>query len=204
MALTTFLALFFTMLVLAAVPSISVITVISRAASHGFIHGAFTAAGIVLGDLVFIAIAIFGLSVLADKMGELFIVIKTLGGAWLLWLGFSLWHAEAVAAKAENYKDRTLFSSFIAGLLITLADQKAILFYFGFFPAFVDLAAISYTDAGIIILITIIAVGGAKLGYALMADRAGRLFSHASTLKAINYIAGAVMIAVGLSIMIRA
>ena len=42
----------------------------------------------------------------------------------------------------------------MAGLLVTLADQKAILFYLGFLPAFMDLDAITPADT--------IAVGAIK------------------------------------------
>ena len=49
------------MALLAAVPSLSVVAVVARAASFGFIHGAFTAFGVVVGDIILILLAIFGL-----------------------------------------------------------------------------------------------------------------------------------------------
>jgi threonine/homoserine/homoserine lactone efflux protein len=52
-------------------------------------------------------------------------------------------------------------------------------------------------DTVIIIGITIFAVGGVKLGYALMVDQA-RLLVNSKTRKIINIVAGVVMIAVGL------
>ncbi|MCF4970657.1 LysE family transporter, partial [Nostoc sp. CMAA1605] len=88
------------------------------------------------------------------------------------------------------------------GLLITLGDQKATLFYLGFFPAFLDISQISYLDTMIIILITILAVGGVKIVYAFMADRARLLIRH-QTRKIINFIAGFIMIAVGLFLFIK-
>lgn len=58
------------------------------------------------------------------------------------------------------------------GLSITLGDQKAILFYFGFFPAFLDLSALTVPDWVVIMAIAAIAVGSVKLAYAYLADRA--------------------------------
>lgn len=52
LSLTSISALFVAMLILAAVPSVSVLTVTAKAASAGMLHGALTAAGIVLGDIV--------------------------------------------------------------------------------------------------------------------------------------------------------
>jgi threonine/homoserine/homoserine lactone efflux protein len=91
----------------------------------------------------------------------------------------------------------------LTGLFITLGDQKAILFYLGFFPAFLDLSAISYFDLNMIIVIAIVAVGGPKLYYAYLADRAS-LFNHSRAYKGTKIIAGSVMIAVGVFIMVRA
>ena len=88
-------------------------------------------------------------------------------------------------------------SSFLAGLFITLGDQKAILFYLGFFPAFFDLSSVSLADTSIIIVIATLAVGGAKLVYACMANRASLLLSGSSATKTINIVAGAVMVGVG-------
>ena len=175
--------LFGAMVVLALVPSISVLAVTTRSAASGFIHGVSTTAGIVVGDVFFIILAIFGLSVLADTLGSLFVLVKYLGGTYLIWLGITLWRSRPKAVEEDGVTESSLLSSFLAGLFITLGDQKAILFYLVFFPAFVDLSTLSYLDAGIIILIAIIAVGGVKLAYAFMADRARLLFKRSDAIK---------------------
>ena len=84
----------------------------------------------------------------------------------------------------------------MTGLFITLGEQKATLFYLGFFPAFIDIYKISYFDTIIIIAITIVTGGGVKLGYAFMADRA-RLLINSKIRNRINIAAGCVMIALG-------
>ena len=164
-------ALFTAMVILAAVPSVSVLMVTARSASRGFIHGVFTTIGIVTGDIFFILIAIFGLVLLAEAMGNTIVLIKYLGGAYLIFLGINFWWNKTKTENDVDASESSLLSSFLAGLLITLADQKAILFYLGFFPAFLDLSAITFLDTGIITGIVIVAVGGVKLGYAYMADR---------------------------------
>jgi threonine/homoserine/homoserine lactone efflux protein len=196
--------LFGAMVVLALVPSISVLAVTTRSAASGFIHGVSTTAGIVVGDVFFIILAIFGLSVLAEALGSLFVLVNYLGGTYLIWLGITLWRSRPKAVEEGGVTESSLLSSFLAGLFITLGDQKAILFYLVFFPAFVDLSALSYLDAGIIILIAIIAVGGVKLAYAFMADRARLLFKRSDAIKKINIAAGTIMIAVGMVLLAKA
>jgi threonine/homoserine/homoserine lactone efflux protein len=203
MTFSSIAALFSAMIVLASLPSISVLAVASRSATSGFIHGVFTTLGIVLGDIIFIVIAIWGLSFLAETMGSLFVLIKYCGGAYLIWLGIGLCRSKFKNVETENIRESSLLSSFLTGLFITLGDQKATLFYLGFFPAFVDVSQISYFDTGIIIVITMVAVGGVKLGYALMADRA-RLLISSKIRKRINRLAGCVMIFVGLFLLTKA
>ena len=195
--------LFGAMVVLALVPSISVLAVTTRSAASGFIHGVSTTAGIVVGDVFFIIVAIFGLSVLAEALGSLFILVKYLGGTYLIWLGITLWRSRPKAMEEGGVTESSLLSSFLAGLFITLGDQKAILFYLVFFPAFVNLSTLSYLDAGIIILIAIIAVGGVKLAYAFMADRTRLLFKCSDAIKRINIAAGSIMIAVGIFLLAK-
>lgn len=195
-------ALFSAMVILAGLPSLSVLAVITRSATFGFVHGVLTSIGIVVGDIIFILVAIGGLSLLAGLMGNLFVLIKYLGGAYLIFLGIRLCRSKPKDLEYEIVAQSSLLSSFLTGLLITLADQKATLFYLGFFPAFVDVCRLSTIDIGIIIAITTVAVGGVKLGYALMADRA-RFLMKSRISQRLNKIAGCVMIAVGVFLMIR-
>jgi threonine/homoserine/homoserine lactone efflux protein len=203
MTFSNIVALFSGMVVLASIPSVSVLAVSTRAATSGFIHGVFTTIGIVVGDIIFIIIAIWGLSLLAETMGSLFVLIKYLGGAYLMLLGIGLCRSKSNRLEPGEVIESSLLSSFLAGLSITLADQKATLFYLGFFPAFLDLSKISYFDTSIIIAITIVAVGGVKLGYAFVADRA-RLLITSKITKGINITAGCVMISVGVFLVTKA
>lgn len=203
MTFSTIFALFSAMVILASIPSLSVLTVCTRSAASGFIHGVFTTIGIVLGDIIFIIIAIWGLSLLAETMGNLFFLIKYLGGAYLIFLGIGLCRSQSKDVPTEGVVKSSLLSSFLAGLSITLADQKATLFYLGFFPAFLDISQISYLDTSIIIGTATVAVGGVKLIYAFMADRA-RLLFNPKTRKGINIAGGCVMIAAGVFLVTKA
>jgi threonine/homoserine/homoserine lactone efflux protein len=190
------------MIVLAALPSLSVLTVTARAAAGGFGHGALATLGIVVGDAIFILIAVVGLSVLAEALGDGFVIIRLLGGAYLIWFGVQLWRAETRTEVAQATAQKSGWSSFLAGLLLTLADQKAILFYLGFFPAFVDLSALSALDVAAILVIATLAVGGVKLVYAWLASRAApRIASRAS--RGLRRFAALMMLLVGLVLIVR-
>ena len=201
--LVTIAALFGAMALLALTPSMSVFAVTANAASGGFVPGAFTALGIVMGDLVFIFFALFGLALLAENFGDLFFLLKYAGGLYLIWLGVSLWRSRRKKMKQVATTQPSLMNCFMTGLLITLGDQKALLFYLGFFPAFLDLAALTVFDIGLVALISTVAVGGVKLGYAYAAARTrlileGRIGKRSSVLAACILITtGTVMIVQG-------
>ena len=197
-------ALLGSLVVLAIVPSVSVFAVTARAAAFGFSHGLLSALGIVVADILFILVAVYGLALVAELMGDQFHLIQYIGAAYLIWLGVSLWRSEVRARASEDLRQSSWLSSFLTGFLLTLADQKAILFYLGFFPAFIDLSTMTPADTLIIIAIAILGVGGAKLVYAFLAARASVLFKDSRALRGINVLAACVMIAVGVALLLKA
>lgn len=187
----------------AFIPSLSSLAVVARSASFGFFHGALTSLGIVVADMMLILIVLYGLSFLADLMGDHFYIIQYLGGAYLIWLGIMLWRSKADTCALQTDSKASPFSSFMTGLLITLGDQKAIFFYLGFFPAFVNLFSMTYLDTGIILLITLFGVGLPKLAYAFMANKASRMLKDTRATHALNVFASIVIIGVGLYLLIK-
>ena len=193
-------SLFIAMLVLAFVPGVSVMAVTARSAASGFVQGVFTTLGIIAGDIVYIIIAIYGLSVAEELMGGRFYLVRYLGAAYLIWFGIELWLSKEQPHRFKGGDNASSMSSFLSGLLITLGDQKAILFYLGFFPAFLELSLMTYADTFIVIMIATVAVGSAKLVYAYMADRAVAMLKK--TGRGINAVAGSVMLFIGISIVV--
>lgn len=202
LSLSSLATLFVSMLLLAALPSLSVLAVTTRAAASGFVQGVYTTLGILLGDAIFILIAVLGLSALAAAMGPSFVWIKALGGLYLLWMGVRVLRSTAVLSPATAEAPTSSWSSFMTGLLLTLGDQKAVLFYLGFFPAFVDLRAVTPLDIALILGLTLVAVGGVKLVYAYFADRARSLMTPPLQ-RGLNRLAGGLLIAVGVFVLLR-
>lgn len=205
MTLFAIISFFAIMLTLAAMPSASVALVIARSSRCGLPNGIATIFGILTADLIFVAITILGMSALALAMGAVFSVLKYIGGAYLIWLGIKLFRSkEPIRFSASDNRGSTLASSFAAGLLLTLGDLKAILFYASLFPTLMDVMALSILDIAVIVSVTVISVGGVKLIYAIAAQalisrfQAHRLSSHT------RQIAGGVMIGTGSYIIIKA
>jgi threonine/homoserine/homoserine lactone efflux protein len=191
------------MIALAIIPGPGVIAVVARTMASGLTHGIITVIGIVVGDYIFILIAVFGLSALTETMGNLFILVKYLGGIYLIWLGIELWRSKSKTVEVEGIQEFSWISNFQCGLFITLSEPKAIFFYISFLPAFVDMSHISILDTLIIMAISTLIVSGVDMIYAYMADKARLLLNSDKTKKIIDIVAGSIMIGTGIFLMAK-
>jgi threonine/homoserine/homoserine lactone efflux protein len=198
MTMTSAFTLLMAMLVVALIPGPGVFAVVSRSIASGFFHGAVTAMGIVCADYVFIILSIYGLSAVAESMGDLFVLVRYCGAAYLCWLGITLLRDTAKSVELSSIQELSWRSNFFAGFLTTLGNPKAILFYVSFFPAFVDVTSVTFLDLIIVMSVITIAVVGVMLTYAYLAARASQLFESTKANKMLNVTAGSVMLGCGL------
>ena len=200
MTLLSTLSFALAMLILAASPGPGVFATIARSLSCGFRPALAVVAGIILGDIIFLIFAIFGLAILAQTLGNFFIIIKLLGGGYLIWQGIRIFFNTTSLTDAETKVASSKSGNFLSGLFITLGNPKVILFYCGFLPTFVSLSTLTLADFFIIIaVITIVLV--AVLGtYAWLASSARQLLKTPQQIKRLNRTAGGVMITAGVAI----
>ena len=100
MTLPTLLAFALAFFVAAASPGPGMAAVVARGLGGGF-RGAFPMVlGLVLGDLVFLTTAAFGLAAVARTFGALFTLVKYAGAAYLLFLAWKLWTTPPDPARA--------------------------------------------------------------------------------------------------------
>jgi len=192
------------MLVLAASPGPGVFATIARALASGFRPSLAVICGIVLGDVIFLLFAAFGLSMVARALGNMFFIVKICGGAYLIWLGIRIWikRPEPVTGN-QNQNIHSQWGNFATGLVITLSNPKVILFYCGFLPTFFDLSALTLIDLVIVVTIITIVLGCVLGIYAFLASRARRMFTNQQAVRRLNRAAGGVMVSAGVAIAIR-
>jgi leucine efflux protein len=89
-------------------------------------------AGIVLGDVILIALSGMGVAALVTRFPEVASGMKLAGAAYVAWIGLGMVRAAASSAPGLTASR----SSFSGGLLLTLSNPKAILFFAAFFPLF--------------------------------------------------------------------
>jgi len=177
-----------------ATPGPGVAAVIARSLAHGFKGAPAFIAGFVVGDLLWFSIAATGLAALAKTAATVFIAIKWAGVAYLLYLAWKLWTAPAErVAVAANDDRQHGWRAFIASLMLTLANPKAILFFLALLPTVVDLASLNLLRFVEISLAIAIVLPAVMFTYVFLAARAREMFTTPKAVRRLNRSSGVAM-----------
>jgi threonine/homoserine/homoserine lactone efflux protein len=187
MSLNTWLLYLVAAFGLSVTPGPNSLLVLTHGALHGHRKTLFTVAGGATGFVALIALSMLGIGALLKASVHALLVLKLLGGAYLVWLGIQLWRAPPIhlrpeAGRAARTRGRTMFRQ---GLLTAVSNPKALLFYGAFLPQFIDPARDLLTQ--FIIMATVFVAVEILVEYllALLAhrvrpwlERAGRNFNR--------------------------
>ena len=113
------------------------------ALTHGALHGhrmaLFTIFGGSLGFVLVIALSMFGIGALIASSVTWLVVLKWVGGAYLVWLGIQVWRSPPLGTQmAAPAAERSGASLFRQGLLSAATNPKGLLFFAAFLPQFID------------------------------------------------------------------
>jgi threonine/homoserine/homoserine lactone efflux protein len=194
MDLTALIVFATALLVAAASPGPGIIALVARVIGRGP-HGAVAySAGFVIGDLVWLTVAILGLAVVAQAFAQVFLAIKYAGAAYLLYLAYRMWTTparaiEVAADMSREGRDRL----FLTGLAISLGNPKVMAFYVALLPSLIDVTRV--TVAGFAELAAIcIAVLTVVLGtYVAAAVRARTMFTSTRAMRILNRTGGTML-----------
>jgi threonine/homoserine/homoserine lactone efflux protein len=122
-------------IVFLAIPGPGNLALITSTGKGGVVGGLAATLGVMAGDQVLMWAAVAGVAALLSASPMLFNGVQWLGAGYLAWLGFRMITAKAGDAPVINIRAGQYFRQ---GLMITLLNPKAIVFYMAFFPLFVD------------------------------------------------------------------
>ena len=124
-------------LVLIATPGQDMILVMSRSIAQGPAAGVATAAGVSVGLVGHTVLATLGLGAILRTSEWLFIALKLVGAAYLIYLGIQLLHTRHAELALGPATARPMGRLFVDGALSNLSNPKIAIFYFAFLPQFV-------------------------------------------------------------------
>ncbi len=124
-------------LVLIATPGQDMILVMSRSVAQGAAAGVVTAAGVSVGLVGHTVLATLGLGAILRTSEWLFIALKLVGAAYLIYLGVGLLRTRGATLLTRAVPRRSLPRLFFDGAISNISNPKIAVFYFAFLPQFV-------------------------------------------------------------------
>lgn len=195
-AVTFTLAIF----VFVITPGPGIFAILARAMVTGWRDCIAIMSGMVVSDLIYLTLACFGLATIAENYGELFTVIRYVGAAYLIYLGYKMFVALPNVAEISEKpvrRSKGVIADFVQGFLISASNPKVILFYIAFLPTFMDLTVLGVADVVLANVLAGIALMSGGMLIAVGADRAAKLLKTEKALKRMNRGAGSIMIGAG-------
>ena len=181
-------------------PGQDMVLVFSRGLGQGARAGIATAAGVSTGLLGHTVLAAFGLGAILRTSETLFLILKFIGAAYLIYIGIRLLLSGASHLEMRASAVRPLARLFREGALSNLSNPKVAMFYFAFLPQFVP-ASTEHPTAVVFVLGVVFALLTflikAPVGYCSGALSVW-LKSRPSVLKWISRTSGTILIGLGL------
>lgn len=124
------------------VPGPNSLYVLKSSTSHGTRSGYRAVLGVLTGDAILIFLSFIGVASVINASPTLFMIVRYLGAAYLLYLGIKILYATLFQNKSlESGSEPRVVKSekhFTRALVLSLTNPKAILFFISFFIQFID------------------------------------------------------------------
>ena len=194
MQLVSFLTFALAVALATASPGPTIAALLARVLGRGSGGMPAFCAGLVVGDMIWLAVAVFGLALIAEAAQPVFVAVKYGGAAYLLWLAWRTWTAPVTVADGTQALPRGEgIRLFAGGLALALGNPKTMVFYLALAPALVDLTDLGWAAfAGLQATLGVV-YGLVLFGYVHLAARARRLVRDSRALRLVNRVTGGVM-----------
>jgi len=187
-------------LVLTASPGPSVLLCVTKSVTQGFSHAFYAALGSLLAIVGIMTLSFTGLGVVIASSQILFSIIKYLGAAYLIYLGY-----KTFTSKEEDYhfsrttipNKQAKLTSFANGFLVGGSNPKAIIFFIALFPQFIDPQGSLLLQYLIFVTTFTIPELAWLLFYAYLGHRSSAWFLQKGRARFFNRITGSVFIGAG-------
>ncbi|UWS65501.1 LysE family translocator [Pseudomonas mosselii] len=150
-------------------------------------------AGMVLGNAVWLLVATLGLAALALQFEHVFVAVKWLGVAFILFFAWSLWTKNV--EKPQQPDNRSAGRGLLAGAALTLSNPKAVVFFGAVLPHAFDLTSLTTSE---VVFITLLGIGidlTVQLAYLLAASKITQAIRSTKAMKRLNRTSAGIMTA---------
>ena len=197
MSLETWLAFLGASALLLMLPGPTILTVISYSLTHGKRARLPLVLAVALGDSTALLLSLLGLGALLAASAFWFTVVKTVGGLYLLYLGFKLLRAGVSPSTLPAAASGSRWKLFANTYLVTALNPKGIIFFVAFLPQFIDPAGDVTRQLWMLSATFVTCAGINAAAYALFAGSARRLLASPRAQRGFNLGGGTLLSAAG-------
>jgi threonine/homoserine/homoserine lactone efflux protein len=168
--------------------------------------GIATACGVACGLAIWAVATAFGLAAVLVASEPVYLALKAVGAAYLLWLGACcVWHAircvapaaVATATVAPRLAPRAAFRQ---GIVSNLGNPKIAVFFTSLLPQFTPTGSTFVTPLGLGLLFCLLTLGWLA-GYAAVVAHAANVLDRPRARRALDAVTGTVLVALGLRLL---
>ncbi|SOD90344.1 LysE family translocator [Caenispirillum bisanense] len=202
MTLHAAFAFYVAVYLLGLTPGPGVFAVIARGLAQGFVRTLPFIAGILCGNITWLTLTVFGLSMVAQVLGPLFLAVKIAGGLYLVYMGVKMWRKRVTAEDldADVPEEASLLRRWLSGYMLTLGNPKPIFFYLSVLPNLLDMNALAHGAVLTAAPIAAAGIASALIPYCLMASRLRRVLRSVTARRRLNRTAGAMLMGAGAAV----
>lgn len=188
-------------LALAVVPGPMVTVIVANALRYGTRAGLLNVAGTVTAGIIWVGIAALGLTAAIQVMGVWFDILRYVGAAYLLWLGYKLLTSDGKLGQGEA-SARSGKDLFFQAFTVTLSNPKVLVLFGMMIPPFLSKTG-NPTFETLLLGGTFVTIATlSDSAYAVLAGRAGQWLSH-KRIRTIEVISGSCLIGGGMWMLLR-
>lgn len=185
-------------------PGPAILLSISNSIRFGVGKVVLSSFGNICGLLILSTTAIFGLGAILKTSTTLFLIIKLIGAAYLIYLGIRQWQSktnffDGVEKGSVQIKSNKRF--FVEGFLIAMTNPKAILFFTALFPQFINTQQTLVPQFLIMTFTFMVISFVALVMYGLLATKAKHWLSTGQRAKWFNRTLGSLFVLIGVGLL---
>ncbi|HEX6075178.1 MAG TPA: LysE family translocator [Micromonosporaceae bacterium] len=190
-------------LVIAITPGPDMAYVLAHALSQGTLAGVVASLGMAIGMMVHTTAAALGLATLLQASPVAYDVIRYVGAAYLIYIGFQAWRSDPHGPEAEQRPVVPLRVVLWRAAATNVFNPKIVLFYVAFLPQFVDGQRGNVTAQFLILGLVFVIIGLlVDSAVALLGGHVNRWLKHRSPQRVLNRIAAAVFFGLAVRLII--
>jgi homoserine/homoserine lactone efflux protein len=180
-------------------PGVAALLVVAQGISKGMRRSYWAIAGIALANAIYFALSATGLAALVVASHAVFNAVKWAGVAYLVYLGIrALFNrSSALAIKPADGTPVSGPRALSQGLMVELANPKALLFFVALLPQFVDVHRPIWSQMLIFGLTTVLLDLGSYSFYAWLGAKSQGVAANRKWAKTASRATGVVLIAAG-------